>query len=210
MTAWTMCNVCEFTRHLGEVAMTTRRWKEARCHLRRMPWRRGSSVLGAGAHGSDACYASPLRHLRAGSREKVSTGWSDRCLWTASVQPVLHTGWSNKIKQQRRCSCPEESQNWNSTHRLNWHDQNQNTGAVVQRDCKTDRTEHRLNRRRQISIGRLNGQSSSRKALTGWTDALGSGCTGATRWQAENPNVGKTYTPVDPTHTISKHRFIRG
>ena len=31
-----------------------------------MPWHRRSNVFGAAAHGSGACCASPLRHLRAG------------------------------------------------------------------------------------------------------------------------------------------------
>jgi len=56
-----------FLRLSSSSATTTRRLREARRHLRRMPRRRDGSVLGAVAHGSSACCASPLRHLRAGT-----------------------------------------------------------------------------------------------------------------------------------------------
>ena len=59
--------------------------------------------------------------------------------------------------------------------------------------------EHRFNRRQWFSIRRLNGQSSSRTTITGWIDALGRESTGATRWEAENPNSRDFYTPVEPT-----------
>ena len=39
--------------------------------------------------------------------------------------------------------------------------------------------------------------------ITGWTDAQERECTGATRRKAENPNVRKSYSPVDPMHHIT-------
>ena len=45
-------------------------------------------------------------------QRETSTGWSDVVIDSASVEPVLaHTGWSNKLKSNRRCSCPEGLQN---------------------------------------------------------------------------------------------------
>ena len=44
-------------------------------------------------------------------RETI-TGWSDVVINSASVELVLvHTGWSDKIKSNHRCSCPEGLQN---------------------------------------------------------------------------------------------------
>ena len=43
-----------------------------------MPWHRRSNVFGAAAHGSGACCASPLRHLRAGVAAH-SGGAAARC-----------------------------------------------------------------------------------------------------------------------------------
>ena len=87
------------------------------------------------------------RRHRAGSKRKASTGWSD------------------KIKCQRRCSCPETPQNGLKEYRLNRWKQSPSVGAVVQRDYKTNRTEHRLNRRWWTSIRRCNEQNSTQGSL---------------------------------------------
>ena len=52
-----------------------------------------------------------IRWYRAGSRWTASAGWSDARFWTASVQPTPCTGWSDKINDKHRCSCPEKLQN---------------------------------------------------------------------------------------------------
>ena len=78
------------------------------------------------------------RRHRASSKRKASTGWSD------------------KIKCQRRCSCPETPQNGLKEHRLNRWKQSPSVGAVVQRDYKTNHTKHRLNWRWWTSIRRCN------------------------------------------------------
>ena len=75
----------ELPRHFGAVRGDDRRWldlqasglcspsatanlkmKEGGAHSLHMLWHRRSDALGAAAHGSGACCASPLRHLRAG------------------------------------------------------------------------------------------------------------------------------------------------
>ena len=108
-------------------------------------------------------------------------------------------------QKKHRCSCLERLQNGPTEHRLNWRNQIQNTGAIVQRDPKTNYSLHRLIRRRWTSIRRNNEQNSTQAQLVKihrlnrctWNQ-----CTGATKQKGQ-----KTLTREKPTHRLIRRNI---
>src|SRR6185295_13423985 len=76
-----------------------------------MPWHRRSNAFGAGAHGSGACCASPLRHLRAGAAAH-SGGAARRC------RPYVDSRFSLKQRPRFLCGGMASAQDFLSTWSL--------------------------------------------------------------------------------------------
>jgi len=133
-------------------------------------------------------------------------------LQRASVEPVIE---HRMIRQNQAHSSVQLSRGTakrRREHRLNRRQQNPSVGAIDQRDHKAKSAEHRLNRRRQTSIRRSNGKNSTQRQIFRlhrfywclWNKSIG-----ATKPNIQNPKLPRSDTPVDPTRTTSKRRFIR-